>query len=70
MDSCLNCGGAIGEPGVSYGYAGRWCNCPIHPSRLYQNPASHPLRVAPMFATPHELERYLRRASNGGGSGC
>jgi hypothetical protein len=61
MDTCLNCGGAIGEPGKAYGYAGKWCHCPVHPSRMYQNPASNPLRVVPMFADPDDLERYLKR---------
>lgn len=27
MQSCAGCGGAIGEPGVAYGYAGKWCHC-------------------------------------------
>lgn len=27
MRSCAGCGGAIGEPGVAYGYAGKWCHC-------------------------------------------
>lgn len=38
MDHCLNCGGAIGEPGVVYGYAGRWCFC--IPPLQHQRPAS------------------------------
>jgi hypothetical protein len=51
MDSCLNCGGAIFEPGKPYGYVGKVCHCPAHPSRMYQNPASDPLhsfRRAPL----------------------
>lgn len=27
MQSCAACGGAIGEPGKAYGYAGKWCHC-------------------------------------------
>jgi hypothetical protein len=27
MRSCPTCHGAIGEPGVAYGYAGKWCEC-------------------------------------------
>lgn len=27
MKICQNCGGAIGEMGVTYGYAGPWCMC-------------------------------------------
>jgi hypothetical protein len=27
MRSCPICHGAIGEPGVAYGYAGKWCVC-------------------------------------------
>lgn len=27
MKSCAACGGAIGEPGKAYSYAGRWCHC-------------------------------------------
>lgn len=37
MDHCLNCGGAIGEPGIAYGYAGKWCRCPVV---QWQRPAS------------------------------
>lgn len=39
MDTCLNCGGAIGEPGVAYGYAGKWCHCAVNPSSKYQRPS-------------------------------
>lgn len=28
MQTCAACGGAIGEQGKAYGYAGRWCHCP------------------------------------------
>lgn len=28
MYSCQKCGGAVGEPGKAYGYAGKWCYCP------------------------------------------
>lgn len=28
MMSCLKCGGAVGEPGKAYTYAGEWCHCP------------------------------------------
>ena len=32
MTHCLTCGGAMGEPGKSYGYAGKWCHCSVtHP---------------------------------------
>lgn len=31
MNSCERCGGAIGEPGKAYGYAGKWCRCPSSP---------------------------------------
>jgi hypothetical protein len=27
MKSCPVCSGAIGDPGVAYGYAGKWCYC-------------------------------------------
>jgi hypothetical protein len=27
MRLCKRCGGAIGEPGKAYGYAGDWCPC-------------------------------------------
>lgn len=27
MKHCTKCGGAIGEPGLAYGYAGKWCMC-------------------------------------------
>ena len=27
--SCTKCGGFIGEPGKAYGYAGKWCHCPV-----------------------------------------
>ena len=40
MDRCLNCGGAIGEPGKIYGYAGKWCYCPENPISVYRRPAS------------------------------
>lgn len=30
-ESCLNCGGLIMEPGISYGYAGKVCLCPVKP---------------------------------------
>jgi len=42
MDTCLNCGGAIGEPGKAYGYAGKWCYCPVLQG---QRPASHEQRL-------------------------
>jgi len=29
MNTCPNCRGAIGEPGVAYGYPGRWCYCGV-----------------------------------------
>lgn len=25
---CPRCGGLIGEPGVTYGWGGKWCYCP------------------------------------------
>lgn len=27
MQSCAGCGGAIGELGKAYAYAGKWCHC-------------------------------------------
>jgi hypothetical protein len=36
---CLNCGGAIPEPGKTYGYAGKWCYCPVDPALRYQRPS-------------------------------
>lgn len=42
MHSCEKCGGAVGEPGKAYGYAGKWCYCerptPPHPE---------PVRISP-----------------------
>lgn len=38
MTHCLTCGGAIGEPGKSYLYAGKWCHCAIMPQQI-QRPA-------------------------------
>ncbi len=38
MSVCANCGGFIGEPGKAYGYAGKWCHCPINPATQYQRP--------------------------------
>lgn len=40
MDHCLNCGGAIGEPNTPYGYAGKWCCCPVNPAHQFRRPAS------------------------------
>lgn len=57
---CRNCGGLIMEPGKSYGWAGKTCHCPVHPSRQYQDPATDPLRIVPMFADPQDLERWTR----------
>lgn len=49
MTPCRNCGGAIGEPGKAYGYAGRWCVCQ-HPN---PSPLSNPFVVgAPSIGTP------------------
>lgn len=39
MDICLNCKGAIMEPGVAYGYSGQICHCPIDPATLYRRSA-------------------------------
>jgi hypothetical protein len=54
MSSCLNCGGLIMKPGVAYGYAGPVCHCPIHPSRMYQNPSDNPLPPAPRDFYPQD----------------
>lgn len=56
MDVCLNCGGAIMEPGRPYGWVGKVCQCPVHPSRAYQNPASNPL--------PGTAQRYTGSAAH------
>lgn len=59
MTSCLNCGGLIGEPGIAYGYVGKFCHCPIHPSRVYQNPSDKPLGL-PMFSDLQDFDRWQK----------
>lgn len=51
MDICRNCGGAIMQPGVAYGWAGKTCHCPVHPSRQYQDPMSRPLDLTRLVDT-------------------
>jgi hypothetical protein len=46
-DTCTNCGGLIMDRGIAYGWAGKVCHCPVHPSRLYQSPSTRPLTLGP-----------------------
>ena len=42
-DSCLTCGGLIPEPGIAYGYAGKFCQC-VKPPQICR-PASQELKT-------------------------
>ena len=37
------------EPGKAYGWAGKTCTCPVHPSRRFQNPDTKPLTEPAYF---------------------
>ncbi len=59
MKNCSNCNGAIGEPGVAYGYAGKWCQC--------GNPKPVDLGVIRQAdaAEIAKLDEFLRRRNAG-----
>lgn len=46
MKTCLNCSGAVGEPGKAYGFAGKWCHC-LSPVIA---------RPAPIFPPLHQVD--------------
>lgn len=42
-NSCLKCGGLIAEPGMTYGYSGKFCYCSYtESSQLQYTPNPHP----------------------------
>ncbi len=57
-DTCLNCGGLIGESGKVYGYAGKWCYCQINPLHQFQRPASRENQQNPI---PDSVMQRLKR---------
>lgn len=60
-DTCLNCNGLIAEPGVTYGYAGKFCHCPKDPFTQFQRPAS---KEGVMVPSPAEtFKKELREAT-------
>lgn len=67
MDICLNCNGAIGQEGVAYGYAGKWCHCPVNPISLYQRPASKERRakLEPIYDAVYETGLSFLNAQDG-----
>jgi hypothetical protein len=61
MDHCLNCKGAIGEPGKVYGYSGAWCMCPVNPSIMYRAPGMEVMTNAKLIEKMQETNEALSK---------